>query len=289
MEKQLFDDAIGEVPPSTVDVEAAITRGRRADRVRRVANPAVAAGVAVVLLTGAVAYTMTKGDGGVGVVGDQPTTTVSQTPPPTTERKPNPVVEAACARPDLESPAEVVARLSPVVKTAVQAQRSDLELVGNSITGYRDGVVNGPLDFYQDTGQESGENVSICDESSAFVAMATTKGPEGDGNIQIIVSPDFLATPGTSDCAQAALDADSCTEATGPNGEPIAKATFTNEDGAHETRIDIERPDGTEVMITVEDIATTSQGGGAPTATALPLTFDQLVAIGTDPALTLFP
>lgn len=288
MDKQLFDDAIGEVPPSTVDVEAVITRGRRADRVRRVVNPAVAAGVAVVLLTGAVAYTMTKGDDGGGV-GDQPTTTVSQTPPPTTERKPNPVVEAACARPDLESPAEVIARLSPVVKTAVQAQRSDMELVANPITGYRDGVVNGPLDFYQDTGQDSSENVSICDESSAFVAMATTKGPEGDGNITIIVSPDFLAAPGTSDCAQAALDVDSCMEATGPNGEPIAKTTHTNEDGAHQMAIDIERPDGARVAILVEDIATTSQGGGAPTATALPLTFDQLVAIGTDPALTLFP
>ena len=64
MHKQLFDDAIGEVPPSTVDVEAVITRGRRAARLRRVANPAVAAGVAVVLLTGAVAYTMTRGDDG---------------------------------------------------------------------------------------------------------------------------------------------------------------------------------------------------------------------------------
>jgi hypothetical protein len=31
MDKQLFDDAIGEVPPSTVDVDAAIARGRRAE------------------------------------------------------------------------------------------------------------------------------------------------------------------------------------------------------------------------------------------------------------------
>ena len=51
------------MPPSTVDVDAVIVRGRRAARLRRVVHPAVAAGVVVVLLTGVVAYSMTRGDG----------------------------------------------------------------------------------------------------------------------------------------------------------------------------------------------------------------------------------
>ena len=56
MDKQLFDDAIGASPPSTVDVDAVIARGRRADRLRRVANPAVAAGAGVLAVMLGVAF-----------------------------------------------------------------------------------------------------------------------------------------------------------------------------------------------------------------------------------------
>src|ERR671933_229213 len=121
MDKQLFDDAIGEVPPSTIDVDAVITRGRRADRLRRVANPAVAAGVAVVLAVGAVAYTMNRGDGGVGVGGSptSPTSTTSAaSPTPSAHTKgelpPDAKPPAACSRRYLESGAAVAARVSPV-------------------------------------------------------------------------------------------------------------------------------------------------------------------------------
>src|ERR1041385_170657 len=75
MDKQLFDDAIGEVPPSTVDVDAVIVRGRRAARLRRVTHPSVAAGVAVVLLTGVVSYSMTGGDDGGVTIGVAPPST----------------------------------------------------------------------------------------------------------------------------------------------------------------------------------------------------------------------
>ena len=134
MDKQLFDDAIGEVPPSTVDVDAAIVRGRRAVRFHRVANPAVAAGVAVVLLTGAVAYTMTRDDDGIlGVgTGPPPTTSVgtetpssSMTLPPDKEAPPLP---PQCEKKNLETPEVAAGRLQQVVTDAVLAQRPDLQL-----------------------------------------------------------------------------------------------------------------------------------------------------------------
>src|SRR5215471_3244459 len=85
MHKELFDDAIGEVPPSTVDVDAAIVRGRRAAVVRRVVNPVVAAGVVVVLLIGVVAYTMTRpGPDDIGTPGGPPSST-SQSDDPSSD------------------------------------------------------------------------------------------------------------------------------------------------------------------------------------------------------------
>lgn len=47
--RKLLDDAVGTAPPSTVDIEGVITRGRRATRLRRfAAGGSVAAGVATV-------------------------------------------------------------------------------------------------------------------------------------------------------------------------------------------------------------------------------------------------
>jgi hypothetical protein len=74
MDKKLFDDAIGEVPPSTVDVEAAIARGHRAAWTRRVTSPVAAVAAAVVLVTGGIALAILPGDSAPG------TTPVAQAP-----------------------------------------------------------------------------------------------------------------------------------------------------------------------------------------------------------------
>ena len=284
MHKQLFDDAIGEVPPSTVDVDAAITRGRRAARLRRVANPAVAAGAAVVLLTGAVAYMMTRDDGiPVGGPPTSPTRTVTASATLPT-RDPEAKAPAACARPDLESGAKIVARLSPVARAAVLAQRPDLRLADNPEATYPRDVPHAALDFYQVTG-ETPTDLPICDEHSYFMGWATTRGPEGDGNLLISLAPAFRPTPGS--CAD--FDPDQCAEATGPNGEPVVEIWETDENGVTNRQTSMVRSDGTLVRVTVENIATSIKTGGPPTATILPLTFEQMIAIAADPALTLFP
>jgi hypothetical protein len=309
MDKRVFDDAIGEVPPSTVDVEAAIVRGRRADRFRRVASPAVAAGVAVVALTGVVAYTMTGDDqpGGSGVgVGTQPSTTSSSVPsssvPPSSANgpapssdgrvtpgrgRPTPEPPEACSRPDLETAAELNARIEQVTRTSFQAQRPDLQIAPNPGMEYPDGVARGALEFFQ-VNSTPGTDQSICGPDNYTMARATTNGPEGAGNIIVVVQPAFYAAS-TLHCDGTSPEESSCEMVDAPNGDRIKKTTGQYEGGTSGTRVDIIRADGTSVMISAENIATTIKSGEGPTASAPPLNLDQLVAIGTAPGMTLFP
>lgn len=287
MRRELFDDAIGEVPPSTVDVDAVIARGRRAARLRRVANPVVAAGVAVVLLTGAVAYTMTRDDG-VPVGGPPVSPTQAPTVPTTTETKgalpPDATPPAACSRPDLESGAQVAARVSPVTKAAVQAQRPDLQLLDNPVATYPEDVPHAAFEFYHVT-RETPVDLPICDKESAVQGWATTRGPEGDGNVFIFMTPAYFPTPGS--CAD--YNPDQCVETKGPHGEPVVETWETDENGVTNNQMSVVRLDGTLVRVAVENIGTSIKTGGQPTATSLPLTFEQMIAIGTAQGITLFP
>lgn len=290
MDKQLFDDAIGEVPPSTVDVDAAITRGRRAARLRHVANPVVAAGVAVVLLTGLVAYTMTREDGAGGPVGSQPTSppvSMSETevPPSARETKLPPRLPEACKRTDLESAHALNARLTQVATTAFRALRADATLTVNSnnVPGH------GPLEFFQVTGSKADTNSPICGPDTYSLARATTKGPEGDGNITIAVQPSYH-NGDTPRCEGTATTEETfCKVDTTEAGDVIRKSAESYEGGTSGTRVDIVRADGTSVTITAENIDTTIKSGDGPTAFAPPLTVDQLAAMGIAAGMTLFP
>jgi hypothetical protein len=114
MDKKLFDDAIGEVPPSTVDVDAAITRGRRAAWTRRVTSPVAAVAAAVVLVTGGVALAILPGDSAPD------TAPVAQAPTETTPVDTDgfPITQPEC--PD-NDPA-TTARLIAAVEAAARAR-----------------------------------------------------------------------------------------------------------------------------------------------------------------------
>ncbi|NUT52888.1 MAG: hypothetical protein HOV94_37220, partial [Saccharothrix sp.] len=185
MDKQLFDDAIGEVPPSTVDVDAVIVRGRRAARLRRVTHPSVAAGVAVVLLTGVVSYSMTGGeDGGVTIGVAPPTSTAppgstsstsqpsgpSGSIPLTTIPAPEMVSVPQCDEGDLETATEAAGRLAQAATEAVREQRPDVQLVANA--EFPPGTPRGPLEFHQ-TVEPAYPDVSVCDPRGSLRASAT--------------------------------------------------------------------------------------------------------------------
>jgi hypothetical protein len=302
MDKQLFDDAIGEVPPSTVDVDAAIVRGRRAARLHRVANPAVAAGVAVVVLTGAVAYTLTSGDGASTPFGGSPVTTSAGSPSPTTPQQPpgskvsTPsvvTVDDKVPPPEcdgrLESAAEAAARLTLATTAAVRAQRPDLELSRNPAGDYPAGTPHGPLDYYQVNPTNPGAELSICDTAATFEASASTTTADGIGNVFVLTQPTWHDGLGPV-CDFPGLGTRlSCVAQTGPRGEEIVKQTADMGDGITMHQVLVHREDGTRILVQAENIGTSGKIGGAPTASQPPLTLDQLVAIGVDPALTMFP
>jgi hypothetical protein len=295
MDKQLFDDAIGEVPPSTVNVEAVITRGRRADRVRRVANPVVAAGVAVVVGIGVVAYTMTRGDDGGGVrVGGPTQTTSPSAPPPTsssaTMKGPTGTPPEQCSQPDVETPAAVVARLDPVLGTLFHTQLPDVQFVANPVNQYPAGVLHGPLELFQVTGGKPVDK-PVCDVDSYFMARATVQSPGGTGNVLVLLAPAYDNGDFGNQCDPPGNGGEQtyCEVVEGPHGETILRQTRALDGGTTMNRVDITRADGTSVIVESSNIGTDVKTGGAPTVATPPLTVDQVAAIGVDPLLTLFP
>lgn len=301
MNRQLFTEVIGEVPPSTVDVEAVITRGRRVDRIRRLANPVVAAGVAVVLLTGAVAYTMTSGDDGgswVGVGGQPSTSTEAPTTSPSgsapSSKRKGPIGEPpeSCSRPNLESAPQVIARLTPLVTQGFQAQRPGVRLEVNP--GFPDpaGESHGPLEFYQVAGG-SPADVPICQLDSYFFATATVKAPEGDGNLVISLEAGRRDGPVPHLTCEVLIEANElpyCEQVPGPNGEVIVRQTTNKSvNGVFRHEVDLYRQDGTVIHLRSDNVATDVRDDGPPTSAVPPLSHDQLVAIGTAPGMTLFP
>jgi hypothetical protein len=275
MDKRVFDDAIGEVPPSTVNVDAVMTRGRRADRLRSVANPAVAAGVAVVLVAGAVAFTMMKDDGASPQVGGQPTTETKTAPPSTSNTRAQVTMPpVACSRTDLETSAEVVARLTSAATVVVKKQRPDLRLSPDPSEG-----LHGPgaLEFaHYFLDDPESTNKPICHKHAGFAAAATTDGPEGKGNISIDEEAVSFNPSGFCD----EYSGSECEEVTGPNGEIIVTYLAKEDDGSTAKAAYVLRQDGTLIRL---DARNATAKGEAP------LDYDQLVAIGTDPRLTLFP
>lgn len=299
MDKRVFDDAIGEVPPSTIDVDAVIGRGRRAVRLRRVANPAVAAGVAVVLLTGAVAYTMTRDQDGGTTVGTPPLTSPPTSTRSTTADAPSSSAEPPssvavipgdrtpppqCTEDDVETAAQAAARLGPAAVASVLVQRPELELV--PAEEYPRGTPREPLEFYQVS--QSPTALPICDDSARFESSAFLRGPEGVGMLFIAMNPAWGQGRETS-CAGAPMPDRTCEQVTGPAGEDIVKRTMNLPDGTTNVQVDVRRQDGTELNVHLGDISFASKNGAPSNADAESLTIDQMVAIATDPALTLFP
>ncbi len=302
MDKQLFDDAIGEVPASTVDVDAVIRRGRRAVLVARVANPVVAAGIAVLLLVGVVAVTMTRGDGaapiGTPSTGADPSSTADQHPPTTTTESPTsstlqstPVRPPACDDPSkLEEPQQAIDRLDAAIGPVVATHVSPLQLTA-SPGAFIDGVQHGPLEFFQ-VSDRPGELVPIC-EGEYLLARAVTRVPDsGDGNVMVMIAPAYYQRPG----AGAACDSSSVTPGQTDCRElpagPDALAIGTTDllaNGVTSLRVNVVKADGTEIVIDVENSGTSSKVADGPTASTPPMTYDQMLAIALSPELTLFP
>jgi len=80
--QDLLDEAIGEPPPSTVDIEEVITRQRRRTRFLRYGTAGSAAAVALTVAVVFAAIPTQPGPGQVGPGGPPPTSSPPQTSPP---------------------------------------------------------------------------------------------------------------------------------------------------------------------------------------------------------------
>lgn len=286
MNKQLFDDAIGEAPPSRVDVDAVIVRGRRAVRVRRVASPALAAVAVVgVVLFGVVVVAQSDGDTD-GFVPAEPSRTTTTSP--TSESPCAGATPTAPAQP--ERPAVAEDRLTAVLNASVSERLpEDATLEANPDAKNQAGDPLGPLQTYH-WYYESKESEGIClGGEDEYVSRASVRSPHGVGSVFFLVARS--GTEGDLVCASPSESPDqsSCRTETTPNGDVVMTTVLGKGQESKTYRVDVLRADQTFVLGEASDKATSGKYPGPPDTTRMPLTPQQLKAIALDPALTLYP
>jgi hypothetical protein len=255
MDKQLFDDAIGEVPPSTIDVDAAIARGRRAAWTHWVANPVTAVAAGVVLVAGgAVALTLPGGNSADPVTAGQvqPTSTTTQVEPS------DPPGDQSCGDPGGATKARLTEALSAALRS--RGLLTDATLTVDPSVAELEGPGTTPFQFLD----HYGIAVSGCMGYSATAVV------NGTGRVTVSVAapggglvPEVECLPEMRDCQQKG----------GPSGEQVLAFYYDDSaNAAHVVKSD------TVVVLSAEN----HRGGTAP-----PLTREQLTEVGLDPGLTL--
>lgn len=271
-----FDDAIGVVPPSLIDVDRLIVRGRRRQLVRRIGL--AGAGAASVV---AVAVTMSLGTGGGGSPGVQfaaPGPSESTAPSPSNSGSPRagallasplPVPSNEPATPPAEA-RSTEKRLSQAIKDAVHDHAPGYTLSADT---------GGTSPFKMKYLYISAAPNRIG--SNAYDGSANLRGPGGRGNVSVTIGRIGSIWHPRTTCDGFQPD---CEVATGPHGEMVVRKVEYGEDSRKFHYVLITRPDGTGVLIVAAN-----QGGqtdlGKPFQAEPVLTFDQLVAIGADARL----
>jgi hypothetical protein len=315
MDKQLFDQAIGEVPPSTVDVDAVIARGRRAAWVHRAANPwmATAAGVVVVSLGAAVL--LSDNSGGGALVGAQSTSSATaaapptalprcgpmsaRPTPPTTTVPPNPAVSRGTTvpprtttppkTPDPAETAATTARLSAALRPAVQAHLATGTELEPSKAAEIDGTKYGPLQpyrIYRARPAPAGEN--CMPDEDYYMARANLKQGTMIGNILIVIQWNAGLSKECDPSGGSAEQA-SCEPSTTADGSTVVARTLRLEGGAVIDRVEVTRADGTGIILQAENVADDAKFDGPKLGPVPPLRHQQLIEIATTPGLTLAP
>jgi hypothetical protein len=288
MDKQLFDEAIGEPPPSTVDVDLVLARAQRTAWVRRVVDPWVVTGAGVVAVSLGAAALLAPGGGpelGVGPAS-------SPVPGPAPASRVVPCAPTPTAPPTAESPEHAVTRLTAVLTAAVQRQLPGTAFEANPVAQYPTGTWHGPFAFYHVDREAVAEPDGGCSGGEDyFSARATTVTAGLRGNVSAVIGRlGGVATPTTECSADPVADADhTCERRTGPAGEVVVISTLTQRAGVMHRRVDVTKADGTGVVLQAENVGVDDKHGGTPESPAPPLTHEQLTVIALDPGLTLYP
>jgi hypothetical protein len=254
----MFVDAIGEAPPSTVDVARVIGRERRAARWRRIGGTATALVVTVGLATGAVAYVQPR-------VPAQPSTTATGVG---TEG-------ASVPRP---WPPEVVARLYRELEAAVPRRVPEARLTEPERFS---------LEPFDHRTQRQVDDPTVGERHILFAQVRRgdrigpitffvqwTRDPQRDDTYTfdppLSCGERFTGNPRANP---------ECRQFTGPQGERVTtlKRTWPH----HSHHVAVEYEDGLYVALRLSNLHTMDPAN----YTALPLTLDEVTDIAMDPAL----
>ncbi|HTJ34286.1 MAG TPA: hypothetical protein VL738_13750 [Dactylosporangium sp.] len=175
----------------------------------------------------------------------------------------------------------------------------DLRAAAPPGTTFLDTLVNGdaagPFEFGPSSGAHPDNGGRYAED---FSAAPDLRDRSGTGNVLLRIGRPFSAIapdgrpwpPGYGVGQFRECPDPDCTQTTGPHGERIvAMPNFQDNNGAKIARIDVTKPDGTGICLEVRNwgLGNTKEETAPKRRPQLPLTLDQMIAIATDPALTM--
>ncbi|MGI5239658.1 hypothetical protein [Dactylosporangium sp. CA-139066] len=267
--KTEFDDAIGVVPASPIDVDRLIVQGRRRAMVRRLAVAGAGGGVAAVAVGVAIAAGTATGKNGGSAVADRPSVApsaaVSVPASPSASAGRRPPQPAGTNSTPADVARETEKHLSQVVKDVVQQHAP-----GYTLSAGADGPAF-KMKYLYYSGNDS------------YYGSANLHGPTGQGNVAINVGRRSTQWNPMNPCTTGETGA--CTDTTQPDGTHVLRRVI-HENGIADNYVIVDRPDGITIFIVAAN-----QGGqtdvnpGKQPDPVLP--FDTLVEIARDPRLTV--
>lgn len=278
--KTYFDEEIGPVPPSTIDLDQTIARQRRRNTYRRIGFSATGGLATVAAVAMLVTLTPARSEpnnlsAGSAASASQPGTSTAAEPSPSASAGPGtpgkPGTTTQNGKPTTEDPKQAEVRLAQAM----------LSLVRQQAPGAQISAKDGSDQPFNTTHRTSpGQSTP-----TGFDGAATLTDAQGKGNVFFGFTRVGNLVSGC-DGVQGGF----CEVATGPRRESITKMTATT-DRIAENTVTIVKTDGTALLIGAGNYGDSSRCSacGPVTRPTPVLTFDQLVAIGTDLRMTLYP
>lgn len=277
MDKKLFDDAIGELPPSTVDIEAAIARGRRSARFPLLGSPVAAVIGGVLVLTMGIAMALMPGKPD----GDTLTGPPSRTTPP-----PGTAAWYGCDNDDYPptEPDDIARanRLGAALSAAVTRRLPPTSRLTKVVRDDR-----GPTAFRVEAPSSGERSCEVDPDAMHSMAGVAWMGSDNTRLTASITSGEFAG--GASRERWCANPPDvpyhaRCDRRTTPGGDKILEVVATRGELVVANGVEVARADGTAVSLLVDAGMLADGDPYTP-----PLTIDQLVEIALDPALAIDP
>lgn len=278
--------AVAEPPPTLIDLDRLIAGERRRSRTITwtTAGTGVAAAVAAIvvapgLLTGSgpggAALPMGAPSSGSSAAGPAPTLCAPLSPSPTGPQPPLQSHDTVRAR-----PTEAVARAVPRLTASLREALRETLPASARVESPQDGCVDPQFQFHPSYREYE-------------VAARVTEGKESGFLIVRIMPTPAMPTPRPGDGCHVSDDPRDCERIGFPDGTVATASTMdVGSDGLRQISVLVRRPDGTAVFLLANNyLLGTGRDDREPTLTGAepPLTTKQMIAVGRDPGLTLYP